>query len=573
MPDFIGIPTEEIIDRARAYYEDVWRNTHKRITIVDSFYQREYGLWTKEQMASRASYRPSTPTNIIEHAADNIVGFSMRVHRDPIGSADSAKDEADELEKQLLWVVQHTARREMQPPWKLAAKYLAGYGYTVIEGPLWGHHGEPVLEKRLKSESDDEWAAQERRFKAAKKNWNPIRMRVPHPASVLMDPTEKQPTAAIKIEQMHAQRLHDRSVEKKGRRVAGKVFEMAGRSPLELIDIEHWWTTEHHAVKVKDGGILWIDKNIWGFVPFIHAFSGYGMRPMDDQHDPQYAAEGVIWPVQDSIKVEAQSASAKQTLLMDAAYASKGTTKDPAQAAAAENRGGYLQGEKSDYWTQETNQMTSWMFRIGEEVSDDIIQGSINRSLSGSREAGVTTVGQQALLSTDSRRRLASPSVQLEELATIFSQRVLQLVDVLNEPIRGLRPSLIHNNYDVSTSFEVIDPVLQLHEREVGLREVAQGVKSERTYRESDLRMENETQEEDRLRVEKLEKVPEIQSALLRLKAKELGIEQAYDDAIQRAGGDIGLLQEISGTASPEQGFVRQGLSPAVAKPRRADIA
>ena len=578
-------PTTQSIDAAKTHYENLWSQTHSKFDKVDDYYWRRYNLWDKDEYnKTRPAYRPSTPTNILDHAIDTQVGIDPQVHRDPIADGKIHKDRANLVEVGLKAVLDDAALKEMYLPWKTAGKYLLGYGYTIIEGPLWDMTGKVKKPVRKDSEDEEEFDMRVARYKLQQRSWNPIQIQVPHPASVLLDPLQKKPRFAIKMAQVTAIDLYRLSKRKKDTRRYAEVFDYEGRfEDYDTVNIVDFWTLGWHAVRVDGGEMLWVEKNVWGYVPFSHAFAGFGMEPRrSDGANPEYMAQGILEPVMDSIKVAAQAATAKHNLLQEASWASKGTKGDAAEAAQAEKRGQYIQGEPDDFWLMPTKEVTGWMFRIGEEYAIDIEQGTSPRALAGLREMGVSTVGQQAILSTAGQRKFAASAMQLQNLATIVGSRILQLVDVLGQPIgvggKVLRPQDIEHNYDVRVTFEVVDPVLKLQERELGLREVQAGVISPETHREKNMRLENETQERDRLLAHELRQIPEFKVEMLRAKAMEEGMgTDVIQTALERTGGPTQLLAEIrGGGASPPVSDagreLRQAVSPDTAKPKRIEI-
>ena len=163
------------------------------------------------------------------------------------------------------------------------------------------------------------------------------------------------------------------------------------------------------------------------------------------------------------------------------------------------------------------------------------------------REQGVSTVGQQAILSTAAGRKFIGPARQLEHLATVASSQILQLIDILDLDltVRGkqIRPSFIESDYSVQVSFDLVDPVLQLQQRQLGLQEVAAGLKSMETYWSADAHLEDATGERKRLLMDWVRKNPMIHQAMAMEVAREEGIEALVERAIatsQGGGGGLG---------------------------------
>ena len=66
----------------------------------------------------------------------------------------------------------------------------------------------------------------------------------------------------------------------------------------------------------------------------------------------------------------------------------------------------------------EMQQLPGWMFESEQWLDKDMELGTYSRTLAGIRDQGVSTVGQQAILSTSAMRKFVAPSKQLEHLAS-----------------------------------------------------------------------------------------------------------------------------------------------------------
>ena len=176
---------------------------------------------------------------------------------------------------------------------------------------------------------------------------------------------------------------------------------------------------------------------------------------------------------------------------------------------------------------------------------------------------------QHAMQLQAAQRKFRPLQEQINQMATIVAQRILKLIELLGEPLTVggfmVKPDDVGKDYAVRVTFELVDPVLQLQAREVGLREVSMGIKSKITYREHDLRIENEQQEVERLYEDKLNEHPANVEAGVEAIAKQKGM----DEVIKRweeqqelaAAGGAGL------GGAPGPGGLRQPLSEETVKP------
>jgi hypothetical protein len=369
---------------------------------------------------------------------------------------------------------------------------------------------------------------------------------------------------------------------------------------------DEYWTECWHAL-VADSKLLFVEKNTWGFVPFSHAFAGFGQQVTSiEEDDPSYLAVGVLEPVMPSLKAQAQAVAGRHNALLDATFNPVGTTMDSSELQDQLSRGDIIEmGNRSDVWRMDIPQLPRWLFASEEWLDRDIEQGTFTRALAGIREQGVSTVGQQAILSTAAGRKFVSPSRQLEHLATRSASHILQWIDVIGMTLtvqgHQISPSDIQHDYACKVSFELIDPVLQMQSRELGMREVQQGLKSKETYWSADARLEDATGERRRLLEDLIRNDPEVQKILAGEVMKEAGLldlierqQAAQEDGAAGMGMGMGgpppmngggggqpppilgpdgmPLQQTMGTPpGPAGGLreMRQGLTPSVPGPSR----
>jgi len=599
MPEIKETPArdlERVVEQDFKYYTDMWASTFSNWDNVDNFYHRKYPLWpgvTPQKAAKRGVYRPSTPTNIIDHAADTQLAFQPKLHREPMGEGDAHKESADRIEIALSAILNDSALREVVIPFKQMGRYALQYGRMCIDGPNLDYSLKPVEPKRGRNEDEDEFDARMAMYRAAKKNWNPICYKAIHPARVLCDPFKKQPDMAIIKGRMPAFELARISAEKMKKLSNAQEYKPDEKSLYDMVSVTDHWTLSAHTFKVVGGPVLWTEKNTWGFVPVAQALSGFGMEPASqDDFDPSHLAVGLLDPIMDSLRVQAQGRSARHELLMEAAYAPEGTTQDPQETAQRKARGDILQGDQEDFWTMKTKQVPAWMFEEGREADQDIEQGSFPRMLGGYREPGVSTVGQQALLQSKSGQKFIGVAVQIEHLASITAGRILRIVDTIKDlrgsiGVRGktLKASDIHHIYDVDVSFEVMDPVMDLQRRELGMREVQMGLKSWESYQIEDVRREDVAAEKRRIRRERIEANPEVAAKFAMKEAEMMGIEDEVAAALgqeQEAAGMDGRMTEMpmgmpdvatmANTPSAAERELREPLAGDVAKPKRIEV-
>jgi len=511
--------------------------------------------------------------SIIDHAVDRQLAHEPTIHREPVGQGEEHRKKADKVEPALRAIMRHVALEEISLPWKQAAKHLMLYGYAVIEDGL----DSVVMNKRRnkptkkRGEASEDYDTRVRLWENLKRSMVPFRTRTPHPARVLMDPTRKRPNMAIKHTYRLAGDLYDLTYarsqgRRKGRDVEVEVFERD--NPQEMVLTDECWSEDWHGMFTASGDQLFVEPNTWGFVPFSHAFAGYGSEPTQMENiDPSYMAVGLLDHAMEDLLAQAQESAARHNAVIDAAFNPMVTTGDAAELQQQLARGDILEGQRGEYFRMEMQQLPRWMFESEQWIDRDLDMGTYNRSVAGIREQGVSTVGQQAILSTSADRKFVAPAVQLQHLASVSTGHILQLIDVLDLDLKveghEIRPSDLEGEYSVNVKFELIDPVLQMQNREMGLREVQQGLKSKQTYWAADAKLEDATGEESRLLRDMIRAQPEVIKILAAAVAKEDGISQMLqemeDEAAAAAAGQgapMGGMGGPPGGGAPPAGMV-----------------
>lgn len=547
MPDYKEKPTAQLISSLHRHLADIWLPVHQKFEKVDEYYWGTFQLW--EKGVDRGSYHPPRAAAIIDHAADALMAYKPIVKKMPAGSGEGQKERADSCEKPLAAIMEAAALLEPSLTWYMAGKYLGAYGYNVIEGPLLELKDRPQEPERKKGETEDEHNHRQVIYENERRAWMPIRIRAPHPGSVLMDPLEKQPSCALRLGIRYAQDLHELT---KGKAAYGKQAQVYtppdAASGFEPIRVLEFWSRYWHAMMELGsaetqvalssevglpGQMLFIERNSMGFVPMAHAFAGFGMEMTNPgRFDPSPLAVSLLEPVMAALRQDAQRQSAAHNVIIESAWPHVGSRKDAVEAAAElSDEKAPLRGEPGDYWYLNFPDLPTSLDKMGMELVQGIQEGTYMRDVAGARQAGVNTVGQQQILKMAADRKFEKLRLQLNHEATIVGANILRMVDILGEGISvqsggkvlSLTPKNIEHSYAVEVEFKSVDPLIQMQQRSQGAQEVAQGLKSAETWRESDAGIENEAEEKVRLNKERAEKTPAV--------AEELGL-----DALKEAG-------------------------------------
>jgi len=586
MADLRERPEAEQITRFYSKMTELWSKAHEEFRDNDDYYQRKFNVWNQNYQG-RPIFYDSTPTHLVDHAVSTLMSFSPRIHREPVGDTEDDKINATNLEHGLKAVMDNAALHEPNLPWKMLSQYMVAHGYGVIEAPiLSGLSDRPTSPDRANFATDEEYEQESAIFKANRKNFNPVRIRIPHPSTVLMNPTEKIPTIAIKASKMTAQSLHDQSVLKKRtqRRKFAEIFDMDNLDPWDEIETWDYWSPYWHVKMVANPAPtygspnsvaatpIYMERNTWGFVPFVHAFSGLsGMDFADEGGDPYNFAQGILSPNKETIRKRTQEISAFHQMLLRSAFAPMGTSRDPMTLAQAIQNEGILEGDMQDFWVMNTPDIPGWMQSIRAGTDSTLEMGTYSPALAGQRQAGVTTVGQQAILNTAGMRIFSGVAMQREHLASIVGSRILQLVDNVSELASGigangklLTKAQVNGVYGIQIQFPHSEPVMEMQQRQMAMSEYGAGLIDPMTYYET-AGYENGTEIKKRLIEESVRKLPAVREKIETLVAQELGLVDEENSAAameqiqqQAQGGMMGGAAPGAG-APPQAGPPQEG--------------
>ena len=586
MADLRERPEAEQITRFYSKMSELWSKAHEEFRDNDDYYQRKFNVWNQNYQG-RPIFYDSTPTHLVDHAVSTLMSFSPRIHREPVGDTEDDKINATNLEHGLKAVMDNAALHEPNLPWKMLSQYMVAHGYGVIEAPiLSGLSDRPTSPDRANFATDEEYEQESAIFKANRKNFNPVRIRIPHPSTVLMNPTEKIPTIAIKASKMTAQSLHDQSVLKKRtqRRKFAEIFDMDNLDPWDEIETWDYWSPYWHVKMVANPAPtygspnsvaatpIYMERNTWGFVPFVHAFSGLsGMDFAEEGGDPYNFAQGILSPNKETIRKRTQEISAFHQMLLRSAFAPMGTSRDPMTLAQAIQNEGILEGDMQDFWVMNTPDIPGWMQSIRAGTDSTLEMGTYSPALAGQRQAGVTTVGQQAILNTAGMRIFSGVAMQREHLASIVGSRILQLVDNVSELASGigangklLTKAQVNGVYGIQIQFPHSEPVMDMQQRQMAMSEFGAGLIDPMTYYET-AGYENGTEIKKRLIEESVRKLPAVREKIETLVAQELGLVDEENSAAameqiqqQAQGGMMGGAAPGAG-APPQAGPPQEG--------------
>ena len=477
-------PTIEMVMDAQRALIETWSGTHDQWARYDEFYQGNYKVWNlDEHRRQRGNMRPGRGRAIVDHASDAFLAFSPKWNREPLIDKNSNhKTAAQRVETGLLAVETDSARLETALFWKQLGRHGAHYGYFPVEGPTWSERDKPQPPTRFADETDKEFKLRQDIYQTELRYWNPIRLRAVHPARVLMDPEESSPRFAIKTGRMRAHQVEELSRYKSGsrqQRRTAKQWLIKNHSDIGMFDwikTSDFYNNGWHAF-LADGEMVYIEPSIAGFVPYGHAFAGWGMQPTTlEDYDPKYDAIGILHPVMDDLQMETQRMNATHTLMIRRAFQKYMTTGDTAElqrSLAGDGIGQAGQDGKEEVCLVPTPDAERFFFQEGADIDRDIEFATYSRDTAGQKQPGVVTLGQQQILTGQTNRKFAAPVVRMEDLATEVGGRILRLVDIggtIGARGKQLFRSDIYHSYHINARFEIEDELARMRDIDLGTR-------------------------------------------------------------------------------------------------------
>lgn len=468
-----------------AHYADMWSDTHAAMAEIDDFYQQEYDVWPgvpADEVKARPKYHSSRATNAIDHAVDTQLAFDPSVHRPPAGRGELHKAAANRIEPATKNILDDSFLYGTEHPPKQAGRQLLTYGITPLIGPIWDETGRDNRPVRGRGERIEDYSKRENEWGEATNGYNPIRFVVPTPTEILMDYQVRRPPIAIHVQSIEAYKLELLTQQKMVQKQSDYEWRIpSGMEPYDDIAVFTVWTAWWRSMWTAESSVLlFVQRNWPGFQPISHAFAGFGQMPSRrDRRDPKYLAKGILGPIMESIRLRDQRLVAQHALMMKAAWVHQGTTADP-NDVARQSQGDYYQGTPDMLWWERPPELPPWFFQHGAEIDNDTDEGSYTPALGGYRQTGVSTVGQQQILSGAANKKFAGPIKQLEGLFTVAVENLYRLVinlpaytrmSALEVGEHSLKAADLHGNTRVRIMFQQIDPVARAQEKQIAMNE------------------------------------------------------------------------------------------------------
>ena len=497
-------PTMDEFQKYVDHLEGVWAEALTDMRKADDMYWQRTDIW-KDFYARNPNTirnRPSIHSGMfpakVEQAVNAHLAFLPTFKRLPVGEG-AEDDKASKIENGLRAVVNDSMSRAPNYPTKQAGKHIVLYNYTAAGVLL----DPDVLQRptQRRGESKEDFELREWEWKSQYQHWNPIQIVVPTPGEVLMEPDKSIPPIAVRRMKIKGYNLASMLAERqeKFRRVKGRVadydkayaaeFQMA--DAYEDVEIEEWWSARWHGLKRKGGDILYWEPNILGIQPWVQAWGGNAITPVGEEFNIRWwVQQAMMYKIIDAVIMDAQATASNHALLNRAAWARSGTTRGAAEAAEQFSSNGWLQGNKADFWLEETPDVKPQSFQRKLELEQSVHRDTFSPLAAGFRQGEADTATGIIIHSENTNRAFKSQRAKLEHQWSLIGQNMLKIVYRLGDPTYGygpdhaeigfgkdkLRRQDMQDQFHVVASFEQVDIVVQQQEvqqalalREAGL--------------------------------------------------------------------------------------------------------
>ena len=533
-------PTSADTTETTKHLEALWRDAWKAWDTKMSYYRGTFQVWTQtaDPSNARANYHLSYPAKIVDGAVNTMLAYEPKPHAYPTTESETEKENANLREKWLTAVFARCNREQVVPIESQVKRNLMALGWACVKGPI-AEETKPPDEPSSKGLSTDEYQRARAQWENETKRWNPIRLYVPNPKSVLVDPLERNPSVVIERNRYYVKDLQALLEKKKSKEYAkAEVFDLSfGDNPYGFITCVERWTAGWHSMALADGGnLLFVEENGLGYVPFVASFTGWGAEYLESSFSSQDMAttvaqmsKGILDDVMDSLLMDTQRMNATHDMLMRRVYRTVVRTTGKGEDAVAALEGGIAENTKEgDLGYVEYPDLPRSVFEAGASYERDIERGTYPSLLLGQAAQGVTTLGAQALLRKDAAGPFGVVVQQMAYMWTVLGSNMLRLVDELGEDITQdettLRPQDVGGNYSVKCEFLSADPVQKAADQRMAMIELEKGLISKEDYYDK-VGTEDSTGIRRRILLQKSYDDPEVQGLVIMAAKMSMGLE------------------------------------------------
>lgn len=469
-----------VMELAQSLQDDVWTATHAKWKDNDLYYDL---AWKVEAPGTAQIVHPQKARATINHASDQLITLEPTVSRRPLGKGKEDQELADKLEPWGALVLQRVQRTGIAPPFRSHGKNLMLYGYTASYGPIWPDTEWPMHVERGQRRRTS--AAYRRELEARARethNWSPFSLDVPHPSKFLMDPMGgKQPSFGILRVQRYLKDVMEEYPEAK---LTGRPFSLVTQFVYFSEEQRMVWVTQAAVVDRPTEGVVVADgENEYGFVPFLQAYSGFGMDSGsgDAKEAVKRLAVGLLDYSKDSLEGGAVVATAITHHIRTLGFLHTFTSENATELANEMARSTVVQVQREGVWKEEMPSVPPWVLEWYLKTEQDIDMGTYGEILAGQRPAGVTTASQHAQLTAKAKLVFVVPLMQLNDMASLYLGNCGRLLkayqdSVTLEGMLGKKRQEVtvgwedfQDNYQFDVNFAGLDPMERAAKLEMGL--------------------------------------------------------------------------------------------------------
>ena len=549
-------PTERDFQDFHRYHTNTWSGALGVMREVQKYYFGTADIWADYYARnplvarnSRPPFNPSLFASRVDQAVASLA-FEPKLHRRPVGEGMAHQGHADELEKGMQALLHDSFSQVTNFPPKLAGKNLVLFDYTAAQIML-NTTGMTRPEKR-DGESSESFDEREMEWLFNEQHWNPIKVYIPTPGEVLMDPFETNPPVAMWKQRATAWDLAETitSAERRHSIYRGtypQFDEAFTRSfsfsdPYEEKDFIHWYTARWHGIYLGTGENLIWEPNMMGVQPFIHDWAGDVISPVGEQFDlANWVRQAIMYRIIDEIVMAAQATVSDQNLLLRNAFTPYVYVGDPAELAAKLHQTGVLSANPKDISLLEQPQALPASFTQREALEAGIDRHTFSPLEAGFADLRTETATGAAIRAERAGRTFQSIRTKMEHLfANIashsskiiyYSNKVLKDSDIFKEIGVGdarVRVVDMEEQFHFSVTFEQVDIASKIQAEQAMWQAFDRGIVGP-AYARRVLGIENEKEASDDALDGLLQRDPEFIQEMLVQVARKKGLDEYAD--------------------------------------------
>jgi len=323
-------PTDREFQDFMLYQKKTWDSPEAVMRKVQQYYFGTADIWEdfyRRNPLVAPNSRPPFNSSLFASRVDQAVAsmaFEPKITRRPVGEGTGHQKHADDLEEGMQALVHDSFSQVTNFPSKLASKNLVLFDYTPAMVMLNTTGMERPKERD--GEKKEDFEEREWEWMSTQQHWNPIKISIPTPGEVLMDPFDTNPPVSVWKQSatawdlaetiMNAERRHStfRGIYPQFDDAFTRKFSFA--DPYEEKDFIHWYTARWHGIYLKTGENLLWEPNMMGIQPFSHVWAGDVISPVGEKFDlANWVRQAMMYRIIDEVIFDSQAVVINQNLM------------------------------------------------------------------------------------------------------------------------------------------------------------------------------------------------------------------------------------------------------------------